>query len=117
MSPTEVVYRTVDATRRQIWARRQVQRGEAAALPSDAQLERMFFSPLPASARAGVDADTASALVGAADSVLDGTWKVFGTPRTDSADPDWFFDPVTGRRAPDDRLAFRIHYRDEAETG
>ena len=28
-----------------------------------------------------------------------------------------FYDPVTGRRAPDDRLAFRIHHRDEAETG
>ena len=42
---------------------------------------------------------------------------MFGTPRSDSADPDWFYDPLTGRRAPDDELAFRIHHRDEAETG
>ena len=42
---------------------------------------------------------------------------MLGAPRTDSADPDWFRDPVTGRRAPDGRLAFRIHHRDEAETG
>ena len=42
---------------------------------------------------------------------------MLGVRRTDSADPDWFLDPVTGRRAPDRRLAFRIHHRDEAETG
>ena len=42
---------------------------------------------------------------------------MLGTRRTDSADPDWFLDPVTGRRAPDRRLAFRVHHRDEAETG
>jgi len=64
-----------------------------------------------------VDADAASALIRAADSVLDGTWTVLGTPRSDSANPDWFRDPVTGRRAPADRLAFHIHHRDEAETG
>jgi hypothetical protein len=58
-----------------------------------------------------------SAVVRAADKVLAGTWSVFGIPRTDSADPDWFFDPRTGRRAPDRELAFRIHHRDERETG
>jgi hypothetical protein len=42
---------------------------------------------------------------------------VLGAARTDSADPDWFLDPVTGRRAPDRRLAFRVHHRDETETG
>ena len=42
---------------------------------------------------------------------------MLGVPRSDSADPDWFYDPVTGRHAPDQRLAFRINHRDEAETG
>jgi hypothetical protein len=37
--------------------------------------------------------------------------------REDSADPDWFLDPVTGRRAPDQRFAFAVNHRDEAETG
>ena len=64
-----------------------------------------------------MDPDAATALVRAADSILAGTWTVLGTRRTDSADPDWFYDPVTGRRAPENRLAFRIHHRDEAETG
>jgi hypothetical protein len=79
--------------------------------------DRGFASTLPVSASAGVDPDAAAALIRAADAVLAGTWSVLGTARTDSADPDWFLDPVTGRRAPDRRLAFRVHHRDEAETG
>jgi Heparinase II/III-like protein/Heparinase II/III N-terminus len=75
------------------------------------------MSPLSATARARMPPDAASALVRAADAVLGGTWTVLGIPRADSGDPDWFYDPVTGRRAPDSRLAFRIHHRDEAETG
>jgi hypothetical protein len=74
-------------------------------------------SPLPASARVGVGPDDVSAVVRAADTVLAGTWSVLGTPRPDSAQPDWFHDPVTGRRAPGRKLAFHIHHRDEAETG
>lgn len=117
MSLTEVVYRTLDAGRRQAWTRRQVQPGEAATLPSDTRGDRRFDLPLPAEARLGVDPQAAAALIRAADSVLTGAWTVLGTRRTDSADPDWFYDPVTGRRPSDNRLAFRIHHRDEAETG
>jgi hypothetical protein len=117
MSPTEVFYRSLDAGRRRIWARRQVHPGEPVELPPDMKLDRNFTSLLPASARANVDSDAAADLIRAADAVLNGTWIVLGNPRPDSADPDWFYDPVTGRRAPNDRLAFRIHYRDEVETG
>ena len=117
MSPSELVYRTRDAVRRRTWAHRQVFPGETVALPPDVQNGRTFGSPLPTSVRDGVDPEAASALIRAADAVLGGTWTVLGTPRPDSAEPDWFHDPVTGRRAPDDRLAFRIHHRDEAETG
>jgi hypothetical protein len=117
MPLNEVVYRTLDAGRRRIWIRRQVQPGEAARLPSDTRCDRGFDSPLPAKARDTVDPDAAAALIRAANSILAGTWTVLGTRRTDSADPDWFYDPVTGRRAPDNRLAFRIHHRDEGETG
>jgi Heparinase II/III-like protein/Heparinase II/III N-terminus len=117
MSATEVVHRTLDAGRRRAWARRQVQPGDAASLPRDTLAERAFASTLPASASTGVDPEAAAALIRAADTVLAGKWTVLGAARTDSADPDWFFDPVTGRRAPDRRLAFRVHHRDEAETG
>src|SRR5215212_4110892 len=117
MSPAEVFYRSLDAVRRRMWARRQVQPSGALALPPDTLKDRGFVSLLPASARSDVDPDAAAALIRAADRVLAGTWTVLGSQRADSADPDWFYDPVTGRRAPDDRLAFRIHHRDEAETG
>jgi Heparinase II/III-like protein/Heparinase II/III N-terminus len=117
MSVAEVAYRTLDAGRRRSWAGRQVQPGEATALPLDVRHERAFVSSLPAAARIGVAPEDASAVVRAADAVLAGTWNVLGTPRPDSAEPDWFHDPVTGRRAPDRQLAFKIHHRDEAETG
>jgi hypothetical protein len=117
MSATEVVHRTLDAGRRRAWARRQVQPGDVALLPRDTLAERTFASTLPASTSNGVDPEAAAALIRASDAILTGTWTVLGAARTDSADPDWFFDPVTGRRAPDRRLAFRIHHRDEAETG
>jgi Heparinase II/III-like protein/Heparinase II/III N-terminus len=117
MSATEVAHRTLDVGRRRAWSRRQVQPGDVASLPRDTLAERTFSSVLPASATTGVDPEAAAGLIRAADTVLAGTWTVLGTARTDSADPDWFFDPVTGRRAPDRRLAFRIHHRDEAETG
>jgi hypothetical protein len=117
MSPTEVFYRSLDAGRRRIWAHRQVRPGDVVALPSDTRTDREFLSPVPASTRAGLDPDAASPVIRAADAVLNGSWTVLGARRADSADPDWFHDPVTGRRAPHDRLAFRIHHRDEAETG
>jgi hypothetical protein len=117
MSVAEVAYRTLDAGRRRSWAGHQVQPGEVTALPRDVRHERAFVSPLPASARAGVEPEHASAVVRAADAILAGAWKVLGTPRPDSAEPDWFCDPVTGRRAPDDQLAFQINHRDEAATG
>src|SRR6478672_8587785 len=117
MSLTEVSYRALDAGRRRAWARRQVRPGATPPLPPGLSRERSFVSSLPASARARVSPEAASALALAADSVLAGTWTVFGTARTDSADPDWFHDPLTGRRAPDRELAFRIHHRDESETG
>jgi Heparinase II/III-like protein/Heparinase II/III N-terminus len=117
MSPTEVVYRTLDSGRRRIWARRQVEHGQPVTLPRDTRNERTFRSLLPPLARDRVAENTAFAVVQAADRVLAGTWTVLCVTRADSANPDWFYDPVTGRRAPDDRLAFRIHHRDETETG
>jgi Heparinase II/III-like protein/Heparinase II/III N-terminus len=117
MSSSEVAYRTLDAVQRRRWAHCQAHPGGTVALPPDVLEDRTFGSPLPTSARDGVDPDAASALIRAADAVLAGKWTVLGTLRSDSADPDWFHDPVTGRRAPDDRLAFRIHHRDETETG
>ena len=43
--------------------------------------------------------------------------KCWASSRTDLVRPDWFHDPVTGRRAPADRYAFRINHRSQAQTG
>lgn len=117
MSPAEVVARVEDVARRRAWASRQVLPGAPAVPPADLRPGRRFGPALPASARDAVPAPAAAALVAAADRVLAGNWEVLGTVRTDSADPDWFRDPVTGRRAPDRQLAFRVNHRDEAVTG
>jgi hypothetical protein len=79
--------------------------------------DRAFPTPLPAGTQDRVSDAAASRLVAAADRMLAGEWSVLGTPRHDIIDPDWFLDPVTGRRAPDDTLAFRIDHRDESRTG
>jgi hypothetical protein len=117
MSATEVVFRTLDVGRRVVWARRQVQPDSAGAPPRGTRQDRAFTRPLPESVRATIPPDLGAALVKAADDVLAGRWSVLGVARSDSANPDWFWDPVTGRRAPDRRLAFGLRYRDEAVTG
>ena len=49
--------------------------------------------------------------------MLRGEWEVLGVVRTDMERPDWFRDPVTGRRSAPDRYAFRIDHRSEEQTG
>jgi hypothetical protein len=62
--------------------------------------------------------EPAAALVVAADRLLQGIWPVAGHDRTDMAPvPDWFLDPVTGIRAPDDRFAPSIEFRDPSVVG
>ena len=89
------------------------------ALPPDILSERAFsLSAAGVGSRRRGSGGRVRTCSEAADSVLAGTWTVLGTRRAPTApSPDWFYDPLTGRRAPDDRLAFRIHHRDEAETG
>jgi hypothetical protein len=117
MTVTEALHRTMDVVRRTLWTRRQVPPGAPLPRHPAAVAERRFLSPLPTPAEFDLPAETALAVVEAADRVLSGTWSVLGVRRKDSAHPDWFFDPVTGRRAPDRQLAFRVHHRNEAKTG
>ncbi|GAA2143070.1 alginate lyase family protein [Nocardioides koreensis] len=117
MSATEVAGRVVDEARRATWARRQVLPGAASGLPGGLRDCRVFPTPLPAGTREEVPAEARRTVVAAADRLVAGHWSLLGTPREDIVRPDWFRDPVTGRRAPQDRLAFRINHRDEQETG
>jgi Heparinase II/III-like protein/Heparinase II/III N-terminus len=117
MSPLEVVGRATDEARHTAWSMRQVHPGATVHAPRGVHGLRSFATPVPEGTREHVAEPARAAVVAAADRLLAGEWTVLGTPRPDIVDPDWFLDPVTGRRAPQDRLAFRIDHRDEEVTG
>ena len=119
MSPAEVVWRTRDQALQLAWARRQVSRGQLPpeAWPSEAEPRRRFTAVLPAGTAAAVPADARAAVLAAADRLLRGEWEVLGVVRTDLATPDWFRDPVTGRRSAPERYSFRINHRSEEHVG
>ena len=72
---------------------------------------------LPPDGASAVPAEARAAIIEAAGQVLDGRFEILGVQRADLVSPDWFTDPVTGRRAPADRYAFRINHRSEQQTG
>jgi hypothetical protein len=117
MSPAEVIWRARDQALQAVWSRRQVSREQMVAQPPTVPGERSFTAVLPPHTAARVPEEARKAVLAAADHLLRGEWEVLGVARTDLAQPDWFHDPVTGRRAPADRCAFRINHRSEAETG
>ena len=117
MSAGEMTHRARDYARQRKWATRQVRNGSSAPPVTGLRLEprgpvglhQVARDPAPTRVRATVQA--------AADQVLAGTWPLLGVVRADLADPDWFRDPVTGRSAPADVLAFSVNERDESVTG
>ncbi|MEI9984000.1 MAG: hypothetical protein WDN69_12800 [Aliidongia sp.] len=53
-----------------------------------------------------------SPAVAYADRLLAGNWPVFDVERQNvPAEPDWFLDPLTGRRAPQDTYCFAVPHR------
>jgi hypothetical protein len=117
MSPAELAWRARDRAVQAAWSRRQVSRDgliEAAAPPAQ---DRTFTSALPSDTAELVPHEGRAAIVAAADRLLLGEWEVLGHARADLVAPDWFTDPVTGRRSPAERYAFRINHRSEQETG
>ena len=119
MSPAEVAWRARDQALHVAWSRRQVSRDQIAAItpaPPPAG-ERRFTSALPPETAARVPGEAKAAIADAAARLMRGEWEVLGVARTDLVQPDWFQDPVTGRRSPPDRYAFRINYRLEEQTG
>ena len=118
MSAGEVLHRVQDWGRHRAWAARQVRPGDD--LPSHVPgllPERSFTATLPDGLAREVSPEAAECLLAAANRILAGHHVLLGFPRPDIADPDWFRDTATGRRAPQDTYAFRIDHRDEAVTG
>jgi hypothetical protein len=117
MSPAEVGWRGRDQVMHAAWARRQVSREQLTVAASPPARERRFAGTLPAGTAARVPEQARAAVLAAADRLLRGEWEVLGVLRTDMVQPDWFYDPVTGRRSPADRYAFRIDHRSQEQTG
>ncbi|MEU6162669.1 alginate lyase family protein [Streptomyces tanashiensis] len=108
MGPREVGGRAVDAVRRRRWR---------SALPDSPRVtDARFTAVLPAGTIAEVPPDAAKRLVAEADRLMAGHAEFFGVVRDDMADPDWWCDPKTGRRAPSG-YAFDVPYRNEDAVG
>ena len=121
MSPAEIAWRTREQALRRAWRSRQVLPGQLAALSplteKEALPSRRFTSVLPPELAARVPQAARAALVADADRLLKGEWEMLGAVRTDMVQPDWFWDPVTGRRSSPDAYAFSLNQRDEAAVG
>jgi hypothetical protein len=117
MSPAEMAWRARDHAQQVAWSSRQVRAEQLAADRPAPPGERRFSAVLPPHTDKLVSATAKAAVLAAADRLLQGEWEVLGVVRTDMVQPDWFYDPVTGRRAPAERYAFRINHRSQAQTG
>jgi hypothetical protein len=117
MSPGEVAWRVREQALRRAWSRRQVRPGQVGSLPAPAVREHHFTSVLPPDAASSVPGEARAAIIAAADRIMSGTWEMLGVTRHDMKNPDWFFDPATGRRSEPDVYAFALNHRDEAVVG
>jgi hypothetical protein len=129
MSPAELGWRIRDQATKWGWARDQVKPGATPparrtmpfprrAQPGPALMEpQRFRALLPEGAVERVPPEARRSTIIAADDLLAGRWEILGFTRTDMEAPDWFLDPVTGRRAPATEYCFKVDFRDEALTG
>ena len=72
---------------------------------------------LPPDTASRVPEHAKAAIIADADRLLKGEWELLGVVRTDMVQPDWFYDPVTGRRSAAHKYAFALNQRDEAAVG
>jgi len=117
MSAAELAWRARDVIVQTAWSTRQAQAELPAADESASRAQRQFATRIPARVASLVPPAARAAVLAAARRLLAGEWEVLGVTRTDMIAPDWFLDPVTGRRAPAERYAFRINHRSEELTG
>ncbi|MER7176477.1 heparinase II/III family protein [Streptomyces mesophilus] len=108
MAPREIGGRIGDTVRRRRWR----------STPPDCPdvTGARFTAVLPEGTLAAVPPDAVKRLVAEADRLMAGHIEYFGVVRDDLTDPDWWYDPKTGRRAPWG-YAFGLPYRDEDAVG
>ncbi len=131
MSPQEVLWRSSDALRQTAWRLRQVPASTAPTAPRPLArfardsyrakpklaMANRFESRLPAGVLDAIPADDIRRLLHTADEIMAGRWETLGVIRQDMVAPDWFLDPLSGRRAPQAEYCFSINHRNEAVTG
>lgn len=115
MAPGEVAGRLDDRLRQELWTLRW-RRGLGTTTPCPTGHPRRLGGPLVGGALADLPSERRADLLAAAEELLNGRWNVLGYTRTDLGHPEWFFDPVSGRRYPEARCAFRIDYRNPDDT-
>jgi hypothetical protein len=111
MSPAEIPWRLRDTVVKRLWMTRRAR--DSAADPAAAR-RRKAAAPLPGQgmAPAAVSDVARERLLRTAESLMRGEWQVFGCRRNDMAPaPDWFLDPITGKRAPESTYCFAVDYR------
>ena len=117
-SLAEIAWRARNQAVRAAWSPRQVTRQQLTrAVEGVPARELAFTAVLPPGTAARVPEEARRPLLEAADRLLQGEWETLGVLRTDVERPDWFRDPVTGRRSDPDKYAFRIDYRSEEQVG
>ena len=118
MSPGEIAWRVREQVLRRTWSGRQVRPDQVTALPPlPSAGERSFTSVLPADFSPAFPEGAKAAILADADRILAGEWEMLGVVRGDVKAPDWFRDPVTGRRSDPEAYAFRVNHRDEGAVG
>lgn len=117
MSIAEMIRRGRDEMVKRRWRSRQVRdaRRDPLAVPRPVSSRAPSLRPLEPSI---FPAEARRRLIAAADELIAGRWPIFDRSRGDMAEaPDWFFDPVTQRRAPQRLYAFDIDHRRVEQTG
>ena len=118
MSPAEMVWRVRVQMVRAAWSLRRVTRKKLVQVAAGAPARELTFTAvLPPGTALRVPAEARTKVLEAADGLLRGEWETLGVLRTDLERPDWFRDPVTGRRSDPDRYAFRVDHRSEERVG
>jgi Heparinase II/III-like protein/Heparinase II/III N-terminus len=129
MSLSEVRTRFEDYGKKLAWLPSQVGPGAEEGSPSNrwrshkspalrVPANSLRFEPkLGEGVAAGVPPRAHESVIAAADRILAGEWTLLGIARPDIEEPDWFFDPVSGKTAPSTRYCFKIDYRSPDITG
>jgi hypothetical protein len=110
MEAGEIAWRVRNAVLQFAWRRWQGDRW-----PTAAATPQWAGGRVP---RITVSAKRIDALRANADAILAGRWQIFGAEaRIGGARPDWFWDPLTSRKAPSQAFCFDIPFREEQRAG